>query len=1544
MASEPRDSPPGYERTPPASSTHQPSNNTYCHAAFALKHISKGKAAGQRAPLWIRARFQALLFTLGCHIQRHCGKVLFIGLLVFGALSVGLRVAAIETDIEQLWVEAGSRVSRELRYTKDKQGEENVFTSQMLIQTPKQEGTNILTQESLLLHLEAALSASKVQVSLYGKSWDLNKICFKSGVPIIENVMIERMIDKLFPCMIITPLDCFWEGSKLQGGSAYLPGMPDIQWMNLDPLKLMDQLSQFTSLEGFREMLDKAQVGHAYMNRPCLDPNDPDCPLSAPNKDLRQSPDIAVELKGGCHGFSKKFMHWQEELILGERERSSQGSLQSAEALQTMFLLMSPKQLYEHFKDDYEIHDINWNEEKATAILETWQRKFVEVVHGSIPQNSSSNVYAFSTTTLNDIMKSFSDVSVIRVAGGYLLMLAYACVTMLRWDCAKSQGAVGLAGVLLVALSVAAGLGLCSLLGLSFNAATTQVLPFLALGIGVDDMFLLAHSFTETGSNIPFKACDTNLLSSLFCEKTGDCLRRTGTSVALTSINNMIAFFMAALVPIPALRAFSLQAAVVVVFNFAMVLLIFPAILSLDLHRREDKRLDILCCFYSPCSSRVIQIQPQEFSDANDNHAPPHPHAPAMGTFTGSTTITTSTHITTTVQAFTQCDAAGQHIVTILPPTSQISTSPGPPPPSSSSTDQYGSRLFTPSSSTRDLLSQTEENNPGRECVPLPFLRWDLARFARDKYAPLLLKPETKTAVVVAFVALLGLSLYGTTKVHDGLYLTDIVPRDTKEYDFISAQFKYFSFYNMYLVTMDGFDYAHSQRELVQLHNAFNSVKYIVRDSDQKLPRMWLHYFQDWLRGLQASFDADWEAGRITYESYRNGTEDGALAYKLLIQTGSKKEPFNYSQLTSRRLVDDDGMIPAEVFYIYLTVWVSNDPLGYAASQANFYPHPHEWIHDKYDTTGENLRIPAAEPLEFAQFPFYLNGLRQASDFIEAIESVRSICEEFMRKGIQNYPNGYPFLFWEQYIGLRHWFLLSISVVLACTFLVCAILLLNPWTAGVIVFILAMMTVELFGIMGLIGIKLSAIPVVILIASVGIGVEFTVHIALGFLTAIGDRNTRSAVALEHMFAPVMDGAISTLLGVLMLAGSEFDFIMRYFFAVLAILTLLGILNGLVLLPVLLSIMGPPAEVAPANGGNCLSSPSPKVTPPAMNHHGYYAGHIPSGRRQAFSEVSDSEYYSETTTTSGIGEEDYKHSDRSAYITAPNQPPTSRILLEASKNPTFPKLTVVKPFSEGPAAGDPKDQANESAQNAVNSISSQVMRWDGKQDYQGHRRQHLPSDRAHCPGRTTHCGPSRGPQQNRTKAPAHAGNTVTMVTATASVTVAVHPSLPGSYQGYMHEGFEDSESDSFEDTKRTSQTYGRATHSSKRDSLEIQDLESLEKNQHQAKQGLATSGLSESDTAPAFEVTVMAPQPQGQPRGREAGEGTDSTAQRCPVQARLQLRFERTGILRKMLACLHMLKTEQPARELLAFEFWPPNRPHSLTLLKTHSYSFHEDSG
>ena len=36
-------------------------------------------------------------------------------------------------------------------------------------------------------------------------------------------------------------------------------------------------------------------------------------------------------------------------------------------------------------------------------------------------------------------------------------------------------------------------------------------MPFLALGVGVDDVFLLAHAFSETGQNkrIPFEVIET---------------------------------------------------------------------------------------------------------------------------------------------------------------------------------------------------------------------------------------------------------------------------------------------------------------------------------------------------------------------------------------------------------------------------------------------------------------------------------------------------------------------------------------------------------------------------------------------------------------------------------------------------------------------------------------------------------------------------------------------------------------------------------------------------------------------------------------------------------------------------------------------------------------------------------------------------------------------------------------------------------------------------------------------------------------------------
>ena len=57
-----------------------------------------------------------------------------------------------------------------------------------------------------------------------------------------------------------------------------------------------------------------------------------------------------------------------------------------------------------------------------------------------------------------------------------------------------------------------------------------------------------------------------NIFPWLIQEQTGECLKRTGTTVLLTSVTNMLAFFSAVIIPIPALRAFALQVRVILFY------------------------------------------------------------------------------------------------------------------------------------------------------------------------------------------------------------------------------------------------------------------------------------------------------------------------------------------------------------------------------------------------------------------------------------------------------------------------------------------------------------------------------------------------------------------------------------------------------------------------------------------------------------------------------------------------------------------------------------------------------------------------------------------------------------------------------------------------------------------------------------------------------------------------------------------------------------------------------------------------------------------
>ena len=81
-----------------------------------------------------------------------------------------------------------------------------------------------------------------------------------------------------------------------------------------------------------------------------------------------------------------------------------------------------------------------------------------------------------------------------------------------------------------------------------------------------------------------------------FQDKVGEVLKRCGVQVLCKDLSLIAAFGAGAIIPIPALRALSFQAALVFAFNSLAMLTLFPALLGIDLKRLSANRLDLFCC------------------------------------------------------------------------------------------------------------------------------------------------------------------------------------------------------------------------------------------------------------------------------------------------------------------------------------------------------------------------------------------------------------------------------------------------------------------------------------------------------------------------------------------------------------------------------------------------------------------------------------------------------------------------------------------------------------------------------------------------------------------------------------------------------------------------------------------------------------------------------------------------------------------------------------------------------------------------------------
>lgn len=896
---------------------------------------------------------------------------------------------------------------------------------------------------------------------------------------------------------------------------------------------------------------------------------------------IPRRPDLGSIMKGGCNGFASAILNWPEEMIIGGLHHDAKGEISKAEAYQSVMMVASNEDLFKRFHKRKSAGGKGkipgWNPGKAGAIIQTWQRKFSELLYNH--RNNTPNaeegilrqIHPLASTSIGDMMEEFSKFKPTVLFIGYFLMLCYAgaCLGSWRERGVQSCAGLGVSGVLLVTFASAAGLGFSLLVGIEFNAATTQIVPFLSLGLGVDDMFLLVHSYQDT-------------IRGVVHNEIGHLLKETGLSVLLTSINNILAFSVGGLLPVPALRSFCFQTAILLFFNMICIITLFPAVIALDLERRKAKRVDILCCL-----SMKDRILPER-----EERPPPYESVYRPG----------ATNLSKAKSA-----SNGTSVASV-----------------------------SPHSAKKSRFESLKTN-----C--------SLEHFVSYVYGPFLEQWPVKIFVVTFFLILLILGAVGAANTTLGLELTDVIPKETAPYDFLTAREKYFSFYPMYGVVKGPVDFPNKQVQIHEYQKAIAQIPYIVKNQvglvkpwqrpvfigdhwrytsameatfGKTGDMYWLQMMTRWLRLLQMRYDEDVAAGFVngTGLDEKKASDETKLAFRLICQEGSTP---NCDRNGNVRLFEDvwdteaganATIIRRDGFYNYLTAWYKIDNMMYYVTQADFYPTPPtDWEADgDYDKL-----IPPANPPLHSQIPFFVNGLTDTEETVKALRQIRAICDHFDARGLPNFPQGIPFTFWEQYLHLMNNLLFCVGLITATVFVVISFLLMSPWSGAVIVFVLVCCIVELAGFMGLVGIKMNPISAVSLITAVGIGVEFTVHISLSFLTNMGDRNERMQATLDHMFVPVLHGGISTLLGIIMLAFSEFEFIILYFFVVMAALIVIGLLNGLIFLPVLLSLVGPWSEVRALDGGDSVPPPSPAT----VKRQVMEGGHPPPGDNTELSAIN-----------------------------------------------------------------------------------------------------------------------------------------------------------------------------------------------------------------------------------------------------------------------------------------------------------------------------------
>ncbi|BFU24457.1 Niemann-Pick C1 protein, putative [Entamoeba histolytica HM-1:IMSS-B] len=236
-----------------------------------------------------------------------------------------------------------------------------------------------------------------------------------------------------------------------------------------------------------------------------------------------------------------------------------------------------------------------FNQPNKTAIewAELWEEKYLEILDRDY---SLVKVAYQAQRSVDDEINRETFTDVLTVLCSYMVMFIYISLSLgnsfyhfnYKTVFVKSRILLGILGIVIVLFSVFTSAGFFSWINVEATLIITEVIPFLVLAIGVDNIFILTNTIDEQpmydkdGQYVPVE------------KRLEHSLMHVGPSMMLASISESLAFFLGYLTSMPAVQSFSLYAGLAIFIDFILQITVYAVLLCYDVKRQESHGLDFI--------------------------------------------------------------------------------------------------------------------------------------------------------------------------------------------------------------------------------------------------------------------------------------------------------------------------------------------------------------------------------------------------------------------------------------------------------------------------------------------------------------------------------------------------------------------------------------------------------------------------------------------------------------------------------------------------------------------------------------------------------------------------------------------------------------------------------------------------------------------------------------------------------------------------------------------------------------------------------------